>query len=103
MKYGVPESQGISECFTHFICLLFYIISPKLYSLGVMCVSLKCILPGSGVEQFLLSFSWAGGGVHFTGSLPGSISQSEQEAKRSQRKEETTTKKKIGGCTALLF
>lgn len=66
-----------------------------------MCVSFKCILPGTGIKQFLLSLlPGLGGGVYFTGSLLGSISQSEHEAKRSNKK--GGTEEKVGGYTALL-
>lgn len=76
-------------------------ISPKLYSLDVKCVSFKCILPGSGTEQFLITSSWGWSVFHW---IPGPISQSEQDAKRSQKKAGTKNlkKEKIGGCTGVL-
>lgn len=63
---------------------------------------LKCILPGSDIKQFLLTYSWVGGagGIYFTGSLLGSISQWEQEAKRSKSKTEKNPK--IGGWHCFL-
>lgn len=55
----------------------------------VWCVChVKCILLGSDIKQLLLTSSWVKGGVYFTGSLLGSISQWEQKSNRSKNKPE---------------